>query len=985
MDIIKWSNLIYKYYFENNGGNRVIFHISMQDLIDFAKEENVEIANGRYASLFDDDLIRKDFVRKFWFSQADSNKDLIDLQVKINQIKNLASRENNYAILLPILAILVMPICENDDLELHGRNYYGHLYQFLINNQFVKGEKGDADKWPRNFLGLINLDQIWSCIDEWAIENELNFTSNFVVARNGARQFTDSLIRQSLLSPSKIQRFGLLYDKAGLVPKVNIEDSRLLSAFSNYYAQIGISLAKFKALTSSENRDYLTSVLRSEYDRWDGTTKIKERDRKTGRIKIESGNTCYPLLLNLDYDILTNNMTFALQLYCPDVDDMDYLSFVTDIGNTMLPDIYIKNDGYANRPFPLDEKELVSIFNNNQRTYGIHEANVKTMKGRFIVTDYYLMKPFKNKYISTNEFVKGEYYFAIIRNEALNIFQSWIEKNHATLIAENALGGYYSVFRIEHAIEESEEIHNLKFKHEIKCRPVNNLEVKTANDSDVILLSKLMPAQFEITGIDIFKDKIYAVSVNTQYRYTSELNYNHDKNLWVLKVFTNVFQLKKDFQLYCNEAPIPYGKIYRFSDFILPDAYKELSLDRWGMINDENFSIGLQLPDKVINNNLINWSFLTLQMQKVQDNPISTGTYKERDFLLYLITSASYKTDKWIVTIDWLKSIKERLTLEYDDENLAPQSDKFALLNTLADYFRMGYINYAYTEKGLRIVANRPTLILLTPDYERKVSPGLHGKKIYTVKCTESRFKCLLTGARTISLIREVEKHQRSLGFIIEYTEASNILMPQSIYIHAKKRDTFKQLAEKCNLLYQDNLYSNALLEALPSVDEYVKKQLEDGYERDLFLVKNYRCIDYKRMADLYPERIKLGRSITNAETDKDEYNQENDVVIFFPGTRDETCVMINEGRMIETDKYWGHFIGMRNQNAKILQYDEEQELISLPQQIRLPLLYARALTLITGKTPKATIGSRAYNVVAQNPLINACKPETILKKLEQD
>ena len=65
--------------------------------------------------------------------------------------------------------------------------------------------------------------------------------------------------------------------------------------------------------------------------------------------------------------------------------------------------------------------------------------------------------------------------------------------------------------------------------------------------------------------------------------------------------------------------------------------------------------------------------------------------------------------------------------------------------------------------------------------------------------------------------------------------------------------------------------------------------------------------------------------------------------------------------------------------------YDEDKELIILPQQIRLPLLYARALTLITGKTPSATFGSRAYNVVGQNPLIKACKPETILRKLGQN
>ena len=254
-----------------------------------------------------------------------------------------------------------------------------------------------------------------------------------------------------------------------------------------------------------------------------------------------------------------------------------------------------------------------------------------------------------------------------------------------------------------------------------------------------------------------------------------------------------------------------------------------------------------------------------------------------------------------------------------------------------------------------------------------------------SINCIEHGFKCLLTGGRTIALIEKIEKQQKVLGFTIEYQDPTNILMPQTIYIHAEKRETFKQLAIRCNLLYQDNLYANALLEVLPSVEDYVSYQLSHGYERDLFLVKQFRCIDYARMAELFPQKIAVGKCITNSEIDKDEFDEENDVVVFFPGDpKDETSVMINGGRMIEIDKYWGHFIGMQRQNAKVLQYDEERNLISMPPQIRLPLLYARALTLITGKTPQSTYGSRAYNVVP-NPLTAGCKAETILKKLGQE
>ena len=93
-----------------------------------------------------------------------------------------------------------MPICENDELELHGRDYYGHLYKFLISNGFVKGKQENTDKWNRNFLGTIQLDKIWSYIDNWAKDNNLNYKSNLVISDNGATQYALSLILTQLSS-----------------------------------------------------------------------------------------------------------------------------------------------------------------------------------------------------------------------------------------------------------------------------------------------------------------------------------------------------------------------------------------------------------------------------------------------------------------------------------------------------------------------------------------------------------------------------------------------------------------------------------------------------------------------------------------------------------------------------------------------------------------------------------------------------------------
>ena len=155
------------------------------------------------------------------------------------------------------------------------------------------------------------------------------------------------------------------------------------------------------------------------------------------------------------------------------------------------------------------------------------------------------------------------------------------------------------------------------------------------------------------------------------------------------------------------------------------------------------------------------------------------------------------------------------------------------------------------------------------------------------------------------------------------------------------------------------------------------------GKERDLFGVKSFRAIDYQKLGEIYPERLAAKQAIANYEIDKTEFDPENDVVTFFPGSRDETSIWIDEGRMVEIDKYWGYFIGMHKAHVKILQYDEDTVQISLPQQFRLPLLYARALTLLNGNTPDSVFGSRTYSL-GLNPCTFASHPENILRKLGQ-
>ena len=974
MNYKAWSELIYKYYFKRHADTRVVLHITLQDLVDFAKEENVEIANVRYAADLEDRFIRNDFVKKFWLKPTNPSQEINDFKAKLLDLKKLARDEQNYKYLLPIVAVLIMPICENDGQELHGNDYYGHLLPFLYSNEFITQRAQNNN----SLLQDIALDEIWDCINNWAESESLVFRAAPVVAENGNRYYARSLMRESLLSPSHIQRFCIIFEKGGLAPNANIENDRLLSAFRTNYQHIGLSDSRYTLLKNGFE-EYLTSVLRKEYDNWDGATKIKERDSQTGRVRIRSENTYYPLLLMMDYDVNAHVVKFGFHLYCSDIEDMDDMHFIADNNEITLPSIYIKSDGYANRPFNIDDDVINNIFKDRNGIFEIHEESLETIKGRFVVSDYYLLSVYKNKYVATNEFVRGKFYFIVIRKEEIDSFREWLDGNSAELVSDSLLGDTCHLYRINCASREMPQRNNLRFNSDIKCKSVNNIEVKTAENCSVILLSNLFPAQFEITGADVAHDKIYAVSVNSE-RSSIELTYNQKKNVWVLPA-----SISTEFVLYRNEGKIPYGQTYKFSDFILPTSFKEVKLDKWGKTSGDQFLSGLKLPEEVANKSLINWDFLENKMKEAPEKEINNQSYNETDYLLYAITSASYQTDRWLIDMKWIKSIRDRIVSEQEDKDQESRPDRFALKNLLADYFRMGYINYAYTQNGLCITANHPTLILLAPEFERVFSQGANGKNIVSHRCTERKYKCLLTGGRTISLIKEIEKCQSQYNYQIEIKQEDNRLMPQTIFLYAEKRTVFNELSKKLKLNYQDNIYSNALLETLPSVEEYISETISNGIERDLSMVRSFRAIDYNKMSELYPEKLKAGEAILNSEIDRKNYNGERDVVIFFPGTKDEVSILIDDGQMKEVDKYWGHFIGMKYADAKVLVYDEEQGQINMPQQLRLPLLYARALTMLTGQTPESTRGSRTYSIPV-NPCTyaSASSPDTILRKLGQ-
>ena len=83
-------------------------------------------------------------------------------------------------------------------------------------------------------------------------------------------------------------------------------------------------------------------------------------------------------------------------------------------------------------------------------------------------------------------------------------------------------------------------------------------------------------------------------------------------------------------------------------------------------------------------------------------------------------------------------------------------------------------------------------------------------------------------------------------------------------------------------------------------------------------------------------------------------------------------------------DKYWGQFIGMKMLGAKVIEIDSDNNTIKIPKYVRLPFLYARALTLMTGEIPEISNDRRTYEL-CDNPFAQAIAAEAIIEKLSQN
>ncbi len=865
--------------------------------------------------------------------------------------KRIQESATNYErpAVFPYIALFIIPL--SNDPALSANAFYPKVNDFLRKHAII----GESERLATRDMAELNpgLDFMWNNLSEWAASNGYIFN---VVSRamSGYTQYASPFLSQLIFTATQRDNFKLLFYHAGLTPSQEVSEEDAERILANHYSKLGLSQTRWAIL----KRDYLSSVLSifyQELETWDGIAIVQRRGENCRQSEY-LGVSQNLLLVVSKY---RGSYQFELRAKLPDAsfgEEFSYYSssyggynFTTD--NNGIACDYAWND-------------IIQAAIINSETISYHKVGDAKIKLSYMPKEIEILEYSFGHFICTNKFQQGKKYLVLVKNAKLDNYNNWLVDNKAELINNHALCLSYSLFNINSAVSEISLLNVKRLHFETKKSIILKDTITLGKRDDAILIYIGLPSYFKITGIDIAKDKIFAVFNSEGRLEKKELSYDEESDLWKMPRVTNFFMQHKKFQIYCNDVVISPTR-YQVTDFISlnPNEYNEIRFNSFGEYDTNGCFDGLAIQLR----NDVNWRYL-LDSMKREGQPIPPVKldYTNSDFLLYyLSTRPRCERDEFIKVIDVL--IQNKI-FEFSI------SKKWAVRSIIDNYFRMGYINYAYIDGKHVIAVNKPTLILIPPKTCRQT---LKGTRITTIKHLDSYWTALLTGARTpndmnnfFNVVKTFKYND--IGLSVEVVPSVDGLLPQTIYIRSYSLETIIEFAKKYSYTFQKCIYSNTLLHSLSSVGDYLshitRQESYDRYDG----ISNFVRIDYSKLAE-EGKYLRLN-----------DFSKDKSVVTYFPGTFREQTILWESGKQYSTDKHWGNLIGMSFEQVSVIKVDQDSKVLTLPIMIQLPQLYARALTLVSGKIPIEEGDTRCYELY-DNPFAQASDSNFILQKLSQN
>lgn len=972
-----WNQLLINYHFINKGNEPIFLGISKDEMISYAQEmvpmfrDQLEKVNAFKEEKGEKPITIEEYIWNDFKRQCeigDKEKETLFKRLRY-EVNNSQQENEHYPRFLPLLSLFIMPVVEYP--EIHASDYYKHLNEFLISEGVLK--KTNQPICTKDMTKNKEcLRTMWSILEAWAKSKNFNYTTKYQFESDNATAYARTFQAESLFSANRLERFKSVFSNSSLMIGENLEDDRIRAILQNAYNSLGYSKEAWRSMLKNYD-GLLVSIFRNEYQKWDGTSFV--RIKVGGREKTSSSGKTNNLYLTFRLD--NQGLRFALELYSKNTDDSDYKTYSNSENHINTQKIRITSSGYGNIPV-LDDQELIDLLMSERKTLILHDDESSRNKLIFSPQDVILFSSLYGRFVSNSAFDIGKRFYVLINNEKLANYQEWLDSNNAKLI-KKLFKNSYDLYHIECAKCQMPDNAILSMPDKVSVKLVNTLRLSKGMNGGVVEISNLFTAYFDIRGIDN-SSKVKAVT-QSGFQKAFDLNFSIETGLWELEPITNNLDNKKEFAIYCNDAPIGNLK-YKFVSYedLSSARFDEIAYDSLGNPDEDGQYIGLTIPDvkefrfpdpSCISDDIrkrTGMETLFARMKTAPYKEIRTKNYDNTDYLLYHLSSCGIVTKadvKGILSTIFFNSVKTKIS--------EPESEHY-LSNLIGDYFRMGYINTKFENGETVLSVNKPTLIWIPPRF------SLQNGGVKLVVCEEGNYRFLLTGARTPSFMSKVLEYAKSNSVKIEIGKGTNPLMPQTVFLLAKSGDSVEKLAQKFKIQFQKCFYANSLLKRIPSVNEYEEFITKNPSRYDFSDDDDFRAIDYSKLALEFDNK---GAYVSNKDVDTCKIDRNHSIATYQLGPYQEMTIFWKDGVQYEVDKHWGHFIGMKYANAKIAKFDEGTYTLSLPLQIKLPNLMARAITLLTGSLPEDHQGVRTYQLF-RTITGNEATPSSIMKQLNQ-
>ena len=944
MNYLHWNKLIGNYFFnEKNNGREISLFIRKEDIINLYKVSKhfnekiiqVEVNNNSERSVDSkladheiDDWIWKDFTNALSCSYQDSINNtfytkidaLIDLW-REKKDKTVNGVKLNIPPWIAYLTSYIIPLSDNED-EFNHKTYYKKVINYFAQNRIFNGlDRANYQKDPSKFnsdfeSNFRRTDFIWEELSKWSKVEMSGTLGIYTTKIAGSFEYVGKPFAECLIFKYQKDQIPLLFSRGDLSPGQEVLDEE----FIDLLKENGESILKYKPnkwqqiINDSELFSILLKIIKDEYSKWLGQGLIFDEKEK----KYVSEKKTFSIYLTFSMNLsLAALGEFKFRFYNNDNDEvLESYNFSVNENNLISPQFY--PFGWSKASFRLPFS--VDRFLIEKTIYLDNENNLKAV---FLPKNLYLFSKESGieGYFNKNKIEKTGSYFLLFKAGSDKILE-WIKTCGFSkeLSHFSGIPAGWQLYQFSNPTISCLGFSELMLSNDIKCT-VDGLRIEGS------VYHSLYPIKLFFTGLNQ-NDKVFAKVV--QNKKEIELHYVDNENCFFVNS-SDIMEGEK-FQIFVNDHCILQSN-FSFTNSLIGSDYYESSRNALGTYSENGKFKGLSIIDynikfQAFEINLYNYA---LGPNKPQKQKV-IGEYLFQDNLLYSL-SVSPVFERSFFTKAFGLTFEMEGKLNYSS---------YLVKNSIKLYDQLGFINddYDITSKSKKVTLNRPTLISL---------PGELFSEYYQV---------LLTGARTVKFMQDLIEYCNisdhfTIDFSIKHPDNLHLkyILPQPVRIYSRSKRKFSELAKDLEIYYQEDLfYSVNLIKEASGIDNF-EENIQDFYNKDF---DDYET--EKQYFNLLDENIlKINsREIINKKLNIVEYN---------PGSYLSRNIFWKNGLAYELDKSWGRllFLKLINRND-VIQYDENTQLLIIPSDFKLPKIYARAFSLLTGLAPMERYNEKRKN-----------------------